>query len=142
MPELQLTSSRSPRHHLPFLFAGQAQKEAFVNEAFLALDALIQPVVSSERNEPPAIPDLGDCYIVGGAPLASWVGHEGRLAMWTGTHWLFADPQPGASVFDRERECMVFFGAGTTWQAASPPDLPSAGGRTGHGGSRDARSGR
>ena len=127
MPELQLPSSRSPRHNFPFLLAGQTQKEAFVNEAFLALDALIQPVVLSERNDAPLVAELGDCYLVGEAALDSWSGREGCLVIWAATHWLFAEPEPGASVFDRERGCLVFFGINTSWRTAVSPNLPLTG---------------
>ena len=33
--------ARTPRHSLPLLYPGQAQKEVFVNEALARLDALV-----------------------------------------------------------------------------------------------------
>ena len=45
--------SMTPRFELPLLFAAQAQKEFFVNEAHSLVDALLHPVVKGTTPTPP-----------------------------------------------------------------------------------------
>jgi len=118
---------RSPRLALPYLFAGQAQKEVTVNEALARIDALLSPGVEGESASPPTAPAEGECWIVGPDADGSWEGREGQLALYTAGTWLFAFPQPGLRVFDRAA------GAHTTWidgwRSLSLPGKP-AGGQT------------
>lgn len=127
MPEPILTTTRTPRHSLPFLFAGQAQKEAFVNEALARLDALIQPVVEGEIAEPPANPQAGDCYIVASPATGAWAGHDHALATWAETQWLFAEPREGARVHDVGAGSLAVFSIAEGWRRAAAPAAPSGG---------------
>lgn len=127
MPDLQITAARTPRLDLPFLFPGQAQKEAFVNEALVRLDALVQPSVISETDSPPAEPVDGDAYIVGSGAGEAWTGYDGHLAIRAQSQWLFFAPSDAASVFDRSSEKVVFYRAGAGWTRAEAPE-PVTGG--------------
>lgn len=60
-----LFDSTTPRFGLPLLFAGQAQKEAFVNEAHALADALIHCAVEGEATAPPGAPVDGTSWLVG-----------------------------------------------------------------------------
>ena len=66
--------ARTPRHSLPLLYPGQAQKEVFVNEALARLDAVAQPVVLASRAAPPTSHAAGDTYLVVGPASDEWSG--------------------------------------------------------------------
>ena len=127
MPEPIVTTARTARHGFPYLFPGQAQKEAFVNEAFARIDSLLQPAVLGERADPPADPATGDCHIVGSAPTGAWSGQAGALAIWVETQWLFAAPVVGEIVFDSASGCRAVFDDEEGWRRAGTPALPDGG---------------
>lgn len=125
MPEPYALGSRSPRHGLPYLHPGQAQKEAFVNEALARLDALIQSTVLAERADPPTDPQPGDAYLVAPAASGDWLGEDDSIAVFQGAHWLFQSPAPGASLrrLDTGQGWLFLNG----WSAAVEPTEPSGG---------------
>ena len=85
----------SPRHALPLLHAGQAQKEIFHNEALLQLDALVSPVAQSASiGEPPSSPMPGQCWIVATGASGAWTGKDHVLACWSEGGWRFFAPTP------------------------------------------------
>ena len=92
--------TQSARHELPFLSAGQAQKELTHNEALALIDAGLH--ASAETiglNAPPASPGLGQCWIVGAAPAGAWSGAAHALACWTGGGWRFLTAREGMRVW-------------------------------------------
>lgn len=127
MPLPTLTSARTPAHDLPYLFPGQAQKEAFVNEALARLDALVQPVVIEERGAPPATPTPGDCYLVADPASGAWSGHERAVAVWAENQWLIGRPREGARLFDLASASFASFSASTGWQRIAAPPLAIGG---------------
>lgn len=127
MPEPALTTARTPRHDLPFLFPGQSQKEAFVNEALARLDALVQPVVRGEATAPPLAPSNGDSYIVGASATGEWAGHEREIATWADPIWLFATPFAGARAHDAASGSMAVFDEAEGWRRVIGPALPTGG---------------
>lgn len=93
-------SETSDRLGLPFLAAGQAQKEVTHNEALALVDMLVQPVVRSlAPASVPSSPAEGECWVVGPAATGAWSGHEGELACWTGGGWRFAAMLEGMRVW-------------------------------------------
>ncbi len=111
-----MSDDRSPRLSLPFLIAGQAQKEITHNEALQLVDALVQPVVqTADLAMPPASPEVGKCWIVGMGATGEWAGHDGAIGQWTSGGWRFSDPLVGwrCHVVDRGT-AMIHDGA--AWQ--------------------------
>jgi hypothetical protein len=117
--------SATPRFDLPYLYAGQSQREVFVNEAFAAVDALLHPAIEGVGNVAPASPVAGESWVVGAAPTGAWAGRPGALATWRGSDWNFAGPRDGMRVIDRQTgQDLRFRGS---WIGAATPDLPTGG---------------
>jgi len=111
-----MSDETSARLSLPFLSAGQAQKEVTHNEALQALDGLVQPVaLSADVATPPALPSPGACWIVAASPDGAWTGHAGDIAQWTAGGWRFAAPGAGwrCHVVDRDR---LMLHDGSAWR--------------------------
>lgn len=86
----------SPRWALPLLFAGQAQKEIFHNEALILIDAMLHgQVESADIGEVPGDPAIGQCWIVAEAAGGVWTGKEGYIACWSEGGWRFIAPREG-----------------------------------------------
>lgn len=95
MTDMPITS----RFALPLLAVAQAQKEVTHNEALTLLDALIHAAVEAgPLTEPPAEPDVGQCWIVGAAPTGTWAGQDHAIAIQTSGGWRFAAPREGVQV--------------------------------------------
>ena len=120
-----LFDSTSPRFGLPLLFAGQAQKEVFVNEAHALTDMLLHCAVQGESEVPPVEPAEGDTWLVGEEPTGAWTGQAGKLAGWQSGNWLFAAPREGMRVFDlstgQDRRYT------SEWTAPATPSVPAGG---------------
>lgn len=101
--------SGTPRLALPFLSAGQAQKELSHNEALQTLDVLVAAAVEDlPASSPPDSPVVGACYLVDGSPTGAWAGKPQFLAAYTGGGWRFIPPREGMIAYVR---------ASDTWAA-------------------------
>ena len=111
--------SGSARFDLPFLSAGQAQKEFCHNEALQTLDlAVAAAVEEGPRSDPPSSPALGDCYIVGVAASGAWAGRDGCLAGFTSGGWRYIAPREGLSAYVKITGCWANYRAGA-WEIGS-----------------------
>ena len=117
--------SVTPRHHLPYLFAGQAQREFFVNESLARIDMLLHPVVAGTRNAPPDNPQEGECWLVGTTPLTTWAGHANDIACWQGGQWTFVTPSAGMMLRNQNDGTLLRFD--NSWIAQTAPSLPTGG---------------
>lgn len=114
----------SPRFSLPFLIAGQAQKEAFHNEALALLDAAVHPAVEDgPETTPPGAPQPGQGWIVGAGAGGEWEGRDHMLATWTEGGWRYVAPVPGMLAWHKGLGHWVHW-TGTSW---SDGVLPVAG---------------
>jgi hypothetical protein len=92
--------SVTPRLEMPFLSAGQAQKEFFHNEALQTLDALVAGAVEEgPRSAPPSAPAVGACYILGTSPTGVWAGRSQFVAAFTSGGWRFLTPVEGMTLY-------------------------------------------
>ncbi|WP_239807020.1 DUF2793 domain-containing protein [Croceicoccus hydrothermalis] len=91
----------TPSFALPMLYAAQAQKEYFVNEALSRIDALIQCVVEGIASSEPVNPQNGQNWIVANAASGAFHGQDNKIACRQQGQWLFAAPKPSMLVFDR-----------------------------------------
>ncbi len=118
-------TSTSARFELPMLFAAQAQKEIFVNEALSKLDGLLHLTVEGEADIPPASPNDGEAWIIGSAPTGDWANHVGEIAMRQSGNWLFATPRNGMIAFDKTAGQLARYDS--VWLRASNVPAPNNG---------------
>ena len=118
-------ASASARFDLPYLFAGQAQKEFTVNEAIARIDALLHGAIEGEASSPPATPAEGDCWLVGPSPSGAWADQAGHIACHQAGSWLFVVPLDGTRIFNRTTGQIMLYSGG--WQAPSVPAAPTGG---------------
>ena len=105
-----MSEDQTPRLKLPVLQIGQSAKEATHNEALALLDLVAAAAVEDVGvNVPPAYPAVGQCWIVGDAPAAEWVGNAQAIAGWTVGGWRFVAPIPGLSAWCIARARRVTF---------------------------------
>ena len=117
--------SNTPRYKLPNLFAGQAQKEFFVNEVHTLTDILLHPAIEAELNDPPASPANGTCWLVGPGAGGEWGEHSGELASWQSGDWLFVTPAEGLRIRDNSTGGMLYFDG--SWRRLVAPAEPNGG---------------
>lgn len=120
-----LYDSRTARFDLPLLFAGQAQKEGFVNETSARIDALLHGAIEGELAIPPAVPTDGQMWLIGAGPSGAWLGQTGKLAARQSGNWLFATPRDGLKLLNRASGQEIRYSG--SWKAAARPALPSGG---------------
>lgn len=101
---------------LPFIIAGQAQKEIWHNESLQHLDLVVAGAVEeAPRNDPPSAPVAGACYIVGPSGSGVWAGRSNHLAGFTQSGWRFVSPVEGMTLLVRSTGETAAFVAGS-WE--------------------------
>lgn len=118
--------TRTPRFALPFLFPGQAQRELFVNEALIRIDAGLHAAVLDSRADPPSDLAEGDCYLITESASGEWTGKEGRIATYSAGTWHYQDPLAGMRVWEAGRAAWAHFD-GNSWVRVTRPYDPSGG---------------
>ena len=111
----------SARFALPFILPGQAQKEAYHNEALSLIDAALHAAVEEEPlATPPPAPEGGQCWIVGDGATGAWAGKGDALACWTGGGWRFVAPLSGMLAWNIDLECWLHW-SGEGWSDGNIP---------------------
>ena len=118
-------TSTTPRYGLPLLFAGQSQKEFYVNEAHALTDALLHPACEGEASDPPSTPVEGEMWLVATGATGDWAGADGKIASRQSGNWLFTSPADGMRLLDRSTGQMLLYRGG--WQHPSAPAAPTGG---------------
>ena len=105
----------TPNLALPYLAAAQAQKHVTVNEAFDALDGLVQiSVISTLLTTPPGTPNEGDRYIIATGATGAWTGWDASVAQFSGGAWLRLIPQTGWLAWDAASGQLLVW-TGSAW---------------------------
>jgi hypothetical protein len=108
--------SATPRLSLPFLSAGQAQKEIAHNAALQTLDCLVAGSVEEPSTATaPISPVLGACYIVDPSATGAWTGMSHCVASWTSGGWEFIQPVEGMSFYVQSTSTWKVFRSGS-WE--------------------------
>ena len=110
-----MTMDATARWALPQLFAGQAQKEVYHNEALARIDMLLHgQAESADEDVPPPTPVAGQCWIIAAGAGGAWEGQDGAVACWTGGGWRFAAPRAGLSLWVADRGHLMLHD-GSAW---------------------------
>ncbi|QFT76149.1 DUF2793 domain-containing protein [Erythrobacter sp. THAF29] len=125
MTEPLTFASSTQTYSLPLLFAGQAQKEFFVNQALATIDSLLQLSVEASVAAPPADPADGSCFRIAGGATDDWAGKDDMLAIRISGAWQFVDPPAGTRLYDRAARQCLLFDAG--WIQPAEPSEPAGG---------------
>lgn len=111
----------SARFTLPLLLPGQAQKEAYHNEALTLVDAALHACVEEAAlSLPPSAPLEGQTWLVGAAATGAWAGKTDRLAIWTAGGWRFVAPVPGMLVWNLDAGYWLHW-TGADWSDGALP---------------------
>ena len=124
--------AESSRYALPFLQAGQAQKEVTHNDALGRIDALLQLGVESRQT---AIDHdtVGTVWIVAPNATGAWTGYDGQIAAFDDSGWTFATPRDGCIAYVRDEDIFVRFSGGQ-WHDGWPVRSLALGGQVITGG--------
>lgn len=117
--------SASARFNLPYLFAGQAQKEFIVNEALATVDALLHGAIEGELSTPPVSANDGECWLIGASPTGVWADKAGQIACYQADNWLFVAPQDGLRLYNRATGQFWLYADG--WHVPATPQEPDGG---------------
>ena len=113
------------RFNLPLLFAAQAQKEVYVNEALSIVDSLLHCAIEGITPTPPTTPVNGTNWLVGTGGTGAWVGQDGQIASYQEGNWIFIAPRDGVSVLNRATGQQIHYFSG--WQTPAVPAAPTGG---------------
>jgi hypothetical protein len=110
------------------------------NPNFAALELLVHLTVYDVKNDPPASPINGECYIVGDTPTGAWAGFPNTVAAWftTGTPaWKIVYPAVGVHAYTLTTSSFWLFdgfvwiekpsGGASVSIADLPPSSPNVG---------------
>jgi hypothetical protein len=116
----------SARFGLPYLLAGQGQKDVTHNEAITMLDFLVQPTVKSRvYATPPIDPSVGEAWLVDSIATGPWFGMEGRIAAYTAGGWRFLSVAEGMQLWVEDELKAIRF-TGADWIVIPPFGAPAA----------------
>lgn len=125
MPESFSVPAATPRFALPMLFAGQAQKEFFVNEALTLIDGALTGAVLASAATPPGTAAEGARYRVLSGASGAWSGRADQIAMRIAGGWKFVAPFAGMKLYDQATgHCLVFRDG---WKKAEVTAIPAGG---------------
>lgn len=111
----------SARFALPFILPGQAQKEAYHNEALALIDAALHAAIEGEPlAAPPGGPVPGQCWIVAEGASGAWAGKADALACWTAGGWRFVTPVAGMLAWNKTDGVWLHW-AESSWSDGSLP---------------------
>lgn len=125
MTEPLTFASSTQNYSLPLLFAGQAQKEFFVNQALSMIDNLLQLAIEASLTAPPTTPEDGSCFRIASGASGEWEGKDDMLALRIADTWQYIDPPAGTRLYDRSTRQCVLFDAG--WIEPAEPPEPTGG---------------
>lgn len=108
----------TPRLGAPELVSAQATPETTVNEQIRYLESAVGHFVLEDRDlsTPPGSPVDGTSYLVAGTGLAGWAGHDGDIAYYLNTAWIFINVQEGFTFWVKDENKFLVATSSSTFQ--------------------------
>lgn len=69
-------------------------------------------VKNRTQTAPPATPSAGDSYIIASGATGAWAGHDGALAVFDGSAWVYGTPRTGWRAYDEADDVSLIFKGG------------------------------
>lgn len=80
------------------------------NENFFRLDNACQlSVKDRDLSTPPGSPTEGDCYYVKATGLSAWAGHDGQIAIWHNSAWIYFTIREGWRIWIDDEDLEVVY---------------------------------
>lgn len=114
-----MPASTEPRSGLSFGWKlGENNWNAGMDANLLSIGRFAYHLSVKDRDlaAPPGSPAAGDTYIVAAAPTGAWAGHPGKVAVWSGTAWVFGTPRIGWVAYIEDEEVLSAYKA-AGWSA-------------------------
>jgi hypothetical protein len=111
----------TPRLGAPELVSAQATPETTVNEQIRYLESGVGHFVLEDRDlsTPPGSPVDGTSYLVAGTGLSDWAGHDGDIAYYLNTDWIFINVQEGFTFWVKDENKFLVATTASTFQEFS-----------------------
>nr|WP_246347112.1 DUF2793 domain-containing protein [Sphingomonas jinjuensis] len=77
-------------------------------------------------DDPPVAPVIGQCWIVGTAPVGAWLGRAKAIAGWTAGGWRFQGPRGGMTALRAVDGALLRYD-GAAWRVPPVVTPPSGG---------------
>lgn len=106
----------TPRYGAPELATSQANKEETVNEMFRYAEQGGGHYIFKDRDlaTPPGSPADGDCYLVAASGTGAWSGHDGDIAFYMNTSWVFINVIEGFTAWVNDENAFIGYN-GSSW---------------------------
>jgi hypothetical protein len=106
----------TPRLGAPELATSQANKEETVNEQIRYIESGAGHFIFKDRDlaTPPGSPADGDCYLVATSGTGAWSGHDGDIALYLNTAWVFINVIEGFTAWVNDENAFIGYN-GAAW---------------------------
>lgn len=108
----------TPRLGAPELVSAQATPETTVNEQIRYLESGVGHFVLEDRDlsTPPGSPSDGQSYLVAGTGTGTWTGHDGDIAYYLNTAWIFINVIEGFTFWVKDENKFLVATSASTFQ--------------------------
>lgn len=102
-----MAASTEPRSGLSFGWSlGENNWNTGMDANLLSIGRFAYHLSVKDRDlaTPPGSPAAGDTYIVAASPTGAWAGQAGKVAIWSGSAWVFGKPRIGWVAYIEDEE--------------------------------------
>ena len=114
-----MAASTEPRSGLSFGWSlGENNWNTGMDANLLSIGRFAYHLSVKDRDlaTPPGSPASGATYIVAASPTGAWAGQAGKVAVWTGSAWVFGTPRVGWIAYIEDEQKLTAYKVGG-WSA-------------------------